>query len=138
MKNDAEWAQKTARTLHRENSHHWTAGLALVPKILSLPVDPAAPKAQAFIQKFNYPYTRKEVDKYRSKTATMTDEEKSKRGKKELTLPESVQKTIDVCKTVFSKELIPEIIRSRCLVSKSWPSVSFLTPGFNLQCAKAG
>jgi hypothetical protein len=114
MKSDAEWAQKTARTLHRENSHHWTPGLALIPKILSQAVDPAAPKAQAFIKKFNYPWTRKEIEKYRAKLPTLSDQEK-KESKKELTLPESVQKTIHLCKGLFTQELLPEIIRSELL-----------------------
>lgn len=109
MKTDAEWSQKVSRTQYRENSHVSTPGLAHVPRILSLPVDPAAPKAQAFVQKFNYPYTRKEIEKYRAKAANGGD----KGGKKELTLPESVQKTIDICKGVFSKDLLPEIIRMR-------------------------
>jgi hypothetical protein len=111
MKSDAEWAQKTARTLHRENSHHWTPGLALIPKILSQAVDPAAPKAQAFIKKFNYPWTRKEIEKYRAKLPTMSEQDK-KESKKVLTLPESVQKTIHLCKGLFTEELLPEIIKS--------------------------
>ncbi|KAI9021172.1 hypothetical protein DFJ74DRAFT_672120 [Hyaloraphidium curvatum] len=116
MKTDGEWAQKLARTQQRENSHFWLPGLALVPKILQMPVDQAAPKAAVFIQKFAYPYTRKEIAKYRTKLEKEAEGAKTKEargGRKELILPESVQKTIDMCKGVFVPELVPQIIRMR-------------------------